>query len=323
MCGHPRAKAILAKYPSAQVVEIGHYKDVFCRTRQSHALQQRSQSLILAAKEGELLYKGAPVCQDFGYPYFYYTSCVMNCVYNCAYCYLKGMYPSANIVIFVNIEDIFGRVQQILKRHPLYLCVSYDTDLAALEPVAGYAREWSRFVENQGGRLTVEIRTKCASKHFFAPKPPAHGVIYAFTLSPQPAIDAYEQYTPSLQERVLCAAWAVKAGYAVRLCFDPMLYIPGWEYEYGRMLDMVASQIPMEKLVDASIGSFRIPQDYLKRMRRQEPDCAAVWFPFQRDHGVCHYPDGLMGQMEGYLFRRLKEKMPEEKIFLWGPGQLV
>mgnify|MGYP006970641936 FL=1 len=30
---------------------------------------------------------------------------MMNCIYDCSYCYLKGMYPSGHMVLFVNIED--------------------------------------------------------------------------------------------------------------------------------------------------------------------------------------------------------------------------
>ena len=126
---HVRTQAILAKFPSAKVIDINHYKDVFCRSRQSCQLQHRTQKLILAARQGTLLYEGAPVCQSFDNPYFYYTSCVMNCIFDCEYCYLKGMYPSANIVVFVNLEDIFAEVAQKLENHSLYLCVSHDTDL--------------------------------------------------------------------------------------------------------------------------------------------------------------------------------------------------
>ena len=50
-------------------------------------------------------YEGAPVCQDFGNTNFYYCSTMMNCIYDCSYCYLKGMYPSGHMVLFVNIED--------------------------------------------------------------------------------------------------------------------------------------------------------------------------------------------------------------------------
>lgn len=137
---HPRTKRILQNFPRASVILIDHYKDVFCRKGQNFILQQCSQNLILAAKQGNLIYPGAPVCQSFGNENFYYTSCVMNCVYDCEYCYLKGMYPSGNMVVFVNLEDIFREVRKLLEERAVYLCISYDTDLLAMEPITGYVR---------------------------------------------------------------------------------------------------------------------------------------------------------------------------------------
>lgn len=313
---HPRTQKILARFPDAEVIEIEHYKDVFCRSRQSCQKQHQSKKLILAAKKGTLVYEGAPVCQSFGNNYFYYTSCMMNCVFDCEYCFLKGMYPSANIVIFVNLEDIFAKVEQMLKSHPLYLCVSYDTDLLALEPVIGYGEEWCAFVKKHKN-LQIEIRTKCANRFLSRSVNPVPGVIYGFTLSPQEVIDACEHGTPTLSERLLCAAEMMKKGCQVRLCFDPMIYLPGWERYYEEMLKQVFAVIEPEKVVDVSVGSFRISQDYLKKMRKQEPDSAVVWFPFQSERGVCHYPDNLMEQMEGFLAERLQKKIPGEKIFRW------
>ena len=86
---------------------------------------------------------------------------MMNCVYDCEYCYLKGMYPSGNLVVFVNLEDFFDKTQELLKEHPVYLCVSYDTDLLAFESVLGYAGEWASFLK-QNPNLQIEIRTKSA-----------------------------------------------------------------------------------------------------------------------------------------------------------------
>ena len=142
---HPRTQKILSRFPQAQVIPVHHYKDVFCRRGQSVVRQHKTQNLILAEKKNNLIYQGAPVCQSFGNHWFYYTSCMMNCIYDCEYCYLKGMYPSANVVLFVNLEDIFAEVERLLEQHSVYLCVSYDTDLLAVEPVIGYTAEWMRF----------------------------------------------------------------------------------------------------------------------------------------------------------------------------------
>lgn len=313
---HARTQKILAKFPSAKIIEINHYKDVFCRSRQSIPLQHCTQKLILAARQGTLLYEGAPVCQSFGSSYFYYVSCAMNCVFDCAYCYLKGMYPSANIVVFVNLEDIFAEVERVLENHPLYLCISYDTDLPAMEPIIGYVQEWCNFAAKHE-TLRIEIRTKCANESFVQSVPPLPAVIYAFTLSPQAVIDAFEHHTPSLADRLSCAAKLIQAGCPVRLCFDPMIYVPDWKRHYEEMLDQVYRTVPLEKITDVSVGTFRISQDYLKNMRKQNPESAVVWFPFQKEGGYCHYPDALMEEMESFLTKQLEKKISKEKIFRW------
>ena len=313
---HARTQKILAKFPSAEIIEIDHYKDIFCRSRQSFRFQHRTQKLILAARQGTLLYEGAPVCQSFGSQYFYYASCAMNCIYDCAYCYLKGMYPSANIVIFVNLEDILAQVGRVLEQHPLYLCVSYDTDLLAMEPITGYVQEWCDFAK-QRENLKIEIRTKCANESFVRSVSPVSSVIYAFTLSPQAIIDAFEHRTPSLTQRLSCAAEMIRAGCPVRLCFDPMIYVPDWKRHYATMLAEVFRTIPMDNIMDVSIGTFRISQDYLKNMRRQDPESAVIWFPFQKESGYCHYPNELMEEMECFLSERLEKKISKEKIFRW------
>lgn len=313
---HARTQNILAKFPSAQIIEIGHYKDVFCRSRQNIRLQHCAQKLVLAARQGTLLYEGAPVCQRFGNEHFYYVSCAMNCIFDCAYCYLKGMYPSANIVVFVNLEDIFAEVERVLENHPLYLCVSYDTDLLALEPLIGFVQEWCAFAAKHA-QLTIEIRTKCANKAFVQSIVPMPNVIYAYTISPQAVIDAFEHHTASLSDRLFCAAALMRAGCPVRLCFDPMIYLPGWKAHYSEMMNQVYCSIAVDQLLDVSIGTFRISQDYLKNMRKQAKDSAVIWFPFQKEDGYCHYPDPLMEEMESFLTAQIVEKIDREKIFRW------
>ena len=313
---HKRTKEILKRFPEAVVIEIEHYKDVFCRSGQCVSLQHTAQNLILAAKHNNLLYEGAAVCQSFGNPWFYYTSCMMNCIFNCEYCYLKGMYPSGNVVIFVNLEDIFEEVENLLQQHSLYLCVSYDTDLLAMEEVLGYTAEWMQFVKAHDN-LKVEVRTKSANQKFFREQEAVDGVITAFTLSAQPVIAAWEHTTPSLSQRIACAKLAMERGFQVRLAFDPMIYCKDWKHAYAAMLQEVLEGLDMEKVVDVSVGSFRVSQDYLKVMRKNEPYSAVVQFPYENEKGVYHYPKELMREMEQFLLEGLLKVLPREKIFLW------
>ncbi len=103
----------------------------------------------------------------------------------------------------------------------------------------------------------------------------------------------------------------------VRLCFDPVIYLSGWQKYYDEMLDDVFRVIEMDRLADVSVGTFRISQDYLKKMRKQQPYSAVVQFPYENTGGVYRYPGGLAEEMERFLTDRLHAYVPAERIFLW------
>ena len=60
-------------------------------------------------------------------------------------------------------------------------------------------------------------------------------------------IVASEKKTPSAKARIACAVEGVKRGFAVRLCFDPMLYLPNWKEYYGNLLEAF-DQVFVEKV---------------------------------------------------------------------------
>lgn len=316
---HPRTQEILAHFPRAEIIRIEHYKDVFNRRRQDVVTQHLSQNLILAAKKENYFYEGAPVCQSFGNENFYYCSTMMNCVFDCSYCYLKGMYPSGNLVIFVNLEDYFEALDEILKDKSMYLCISYDADLLAMESVTGYAELWAEFA-GKHRNLKLEIRTKSARTAMWEELPCLSNVIYAFTLAPQQMITACERKTPSAGARIECALSGLSKGFPVRLCFDPMIYQKNWREDYGELvrdLDQAfaAHGLSMNQLTDASVGTFRISQDYIKKIRKMEPVSPVAQFPYVNVGGVYQYPKELIEQMESYLIGELEKRMDREKIF--------
>lgn len=320
----PDVERVLRKFPKAKVIPIKHYKDVFNRKKQGRLAQSRSRKLILAKKEGQRLYDGAVVCQDFSESYFCYTSLLMNCPFHCAYCYLQGMYPSSNLVMFLNLEDYFSDCKKwIAEKGSLYLCISYDTDLLAMEGVYPYVEEFARFL-NQENALRIEVRTKAGGEGLWRKmqKLPLSSdarkrMIFAFTLSPEEIIEEAEEGSARLSSRIFAIQKALEEGYLVRLCFDPMIYHPRWKELYGDLLQEVFEKIPMEQIHDCSVGSFRISESYLKAMGKALPSSPHTQFPYENTGGYYHYPKELMEEMEGFLYSRLQEKFPKEKIFRW------
>lgn len=320
---HPRTRRILKKFPEAQVIAVDHYKDVFNRHGQNCVVQHEAQSLILAQKKDHYFYEGAPVCQDFGNTNFYYCSSMMNCIYDCSYCYLKGMYPSGHMVLFVNLEDYFAKLDEYLKTQQMYVCISYDADLLAMEAVTGYVALWSAYAAGHEN-LKIEIRTKCANPRMWE-LPCLPNVIYAFTLSPQQMIDAFEQNTPSAAVRIACAAEGLEKGCNVRLCFDPMLYLPEWKTAYETLLKQLdaafekaagdTKKAGWDGITDASVGTFRISQDYMKKLRRVQPYAPAVQYPYVNVGGVYQYPKKLLQEMENYMITELAKRIGKENIY--------
>lgn len=324
LLGGEEVLAILKKFPKAKCIPIRHYKDLFNRRKQNRALQEKSRKLILSKKEGQRIYPGAPVCQSFSESTFYYASLLMNCPFHCEYCYLQGMYPSANLVLFLNLEDYFSDCQRLIKeKGSLYLCISYDTDLLALEELYPFVERFARFLEEEPD-LRIEVRTKAGGESLFRrllkmqlSEDAKKRLIFAFTLSPEKIVSEAEHGTAGLKGRLKVVKMAMEEGFTLRLCFDPMLYHADWEKLYTELLETVFREIPMEKLYDVSVGSFRISESYLKAMTKSCGASPYTSFPYENTDGYYHYPKELLLKMEGFLEQRLLEKLPKEKIFRW------
>lgn len=305
---------VTSKFPHATIVEIDDYMEVFARGRQNFSVQKHAPKLIVAVKKRPFLYPGSEVTHHFGHLHFYYASSALNCLYNCEYCFLQGMFPSGNAVLFVNQDDYFAEVRRTLDGHPLYLSISYESDLLAFEPIVPLASRWIAFAAETDG-LTLELRTKSAN---FAPLrglTPSNRTVLAWTLSPDEVVKHHEPGTPSLQARLACARKAAEAGWPVRICFDPVLHIDNWRQHYRDCIRRTFSEIPLARIRDVSIGVFRIPKDYLKRMRKHRSESVIAHYPYENRNGILTYPDETTRKLTEFVYESVAEYMPEEKIF--------
>ena len=312
---HPETKRIRSLFPNAVCIPVERYTDVFSRPHQSYRAQYDSMNLILAEKHGTAVYPGAPVCHDFGSERFFYTAMAVNCLYDCSYCWLKGMYNTANLVIFINLEKAFEETEKLLEEGPLYLSLSFESDLLPLETLTHQIQRWNEFVKRHPG-LSTEIRTKCGADSIYASLDPDPGMIFAFTLSPQSVINALEKGTASLHERLKAAGTALERGFPVRLCFDPMIRIPNWQEEYAGMVLEVSKQLDLSRVKDISIGTYRQSDTYQRRMRKRFPASAVIQYPYETKNGYCQYPEAEKNEMEQFLKQELIPFAGEEKIFL-------
>ena len=113
---HPRTQRALAHFAGATRVRCKRFGEVFNPRAQNFRLQKRGPALLLARKHKNFVLP-APSGYAIGDGHNYYFSHMLNCVYDCRYCFLQGMFRSANYVLFVNYEDFEQAIDEALARH--------------------------------------------------------------------------------------------------------------------------------------------------------------------------------------------------------------
>lgn len=311
---HPQSRKIMDKFAASSIIEIDHYKEVFNRFAQSFAAQSSAKKLILAHKEGKFLHEGSQYSDGFGFEQFFYASSVMGCLYDCDYCYLQGLYPSANTVLFVNLNDAFTELLPYLEKNTL-VATSYDTDTLAIESLTHQTRSWLEFAQTQPN-LHLEIRTKSANFKPLKSLVPNERFTLAWTLSPQAIIDAYEHDTPSLEKRIKAAKEAIEKGWKVRICIDPVIYTKDFERLYCNLIDTLFHHIDPSSIEQLTLGSFRMSTSHLrslKKLRRSD----IAFYPYDVRDETATYSETIEQHILETLLAKLTPYLNEKRIRTW------
>lgn len=308
-----RTKDVLAHFSKAEIVIIDSYKEILNRSKQVWSHQKLSSKLILAIKRDNFLYQGSAITPNFNFEHFYYNSLVLNCIYDCQYCYLQGMFPSAHMVAFMNLNNFFEATSHALKeRSPLYLCISYDTDLLALEGLFSYCREWIEFARINPS-IHIELRTKSVNTKPLEELKACKNVVIAWTLSPQFVNERYENKTPPLQSRIEAIKRCVNLGWKVRVCFDPVILIENWQEHYKATVELLAKQVLQDQISEFSIGSFRMNNQYFSRLHgKHESDL--YYQNYDKSGGIVQYDKSEREKISIFMEATLKANFPDRPI---------
>lgn len=314
---HDVTREIIDKLQNPNCIYIDNYKDILNQNAASWRLQKQVQKIILAERKDNFYYKGSNITPAFGYENFYYNTLAINCVYDCDYCYLQGMFTTPHLVLFVNNHDYLQATSALIKKiqQPLYMALSYDTDLLAIENIYPYCAEWINYVAIEKN-ITIEIRTKSVNVNALMRLTPNERVVLAWTLSPQEVINFHEPLTPPEHSRIKAIAKAVAHGWRVRICIDPILYIPNWEKAYLSLIDNLHKQIPIQQTDSFSLGVFRMNTDFLKRIKQQRNDTAVLLSNFEKQEEVVTYKTSIKQEMLATLQQQILHYAPNVNIEL-------
>lgn len=277
---------LLARFSHLPQIECERYSEVFNRSAQNFRLQKQNPALILARKHGNFVLP-APPNYGFSSGESYYFSHMMNCLYDCRYCFLQGMYRSANFVFFVNYEDFAAHIQTRIDSAPQgsVFYSGYDCDSLAMEPVSHFCRYFVPiFAKNP--HAILEIRTKSTQVREFLDMQPIGNCIVAMSFTASKSSQQLEHKVPSIEKRLEALAKLQSAGWPVALRFEPVVMNSSLLDDYRELFEQVFAVLNADKIHSASIGEFRLPVDFYKTIVKLYPDDPLLAAPIQVKNGM-------------------------------------
>lgn len=311
----PQTQAILAKYPNARQVPINRYTEVFNAPAQNFRTQKNNPALILAHKHGKRVL-ATPPGYHIGGEQNYYFSHMFNCIYDCRYCFLQGMYRSANYVVFVNYDDFFEDIknQTELSEKPTWYFSGYDCDSLALEPMTHFI-ESCLDAFSAMPKAMLEIRTKSTQIRNLLARPAIDNCVVAYSLSPSEIVSAEEHKTPSLAKRIAALKSLQENGWKIGLRFDPLLKADNFEQLYSEMFELVFSELNNELIHSVSLGPFRLPKPFFKKMIRLYPESKLLAANMSMRDNMLSYDEQTESHLLNYCETQLQNYISPEQYF--------
>ena len=313
---HPRAQEVIERHPRATLIPCAHYKDVFNPKGQNFRLQKERPALILARQTGALVH---PIPQTYGIggTRNFYFSHLLNCLYDCRYCFLQGMFPSAHYVLFINYDDFKEEIISKTKDsedQPSWFFSGYDCDSLALESVTGFADSFLPFFADQPN-ARLELRTKSSSVRILEKNAPLSNVVTAFSFTPEEISKQLEHKVPSVSARIRVMEKIARLGWPVGLRIDPLIDCKNFEERYRTLFEKLFSNLSPEAVHSVSLGTFRIPVSYFKKMEKLHPEEHLFAGHLGKRGNSIGYRQEIEQGRSAFCRDELLKHIPEEKLF--------
>ncbi len=268
---HPNTEKIISKVKYKNIILCNNYSEVFNNNNQNFRIQKTNPSLVLAKKNNKFIYE-APKEFSIGFKKNFYFSHMLNCLYDCNYCYLQGMLNSANFLLFINYEDFFNKIEQIIEKDNDEKCFfsGYDCDSLALENVTNFVDQLLKHFSITKNSF-FEIRSKSVNIAVLKKNKPQKNFITALSLNPDFIVKSYEKNTPSLKKRIATLISLQNIGWQIGLRFDPLI-LEGDLNNYKFFFKYVFKSLDTKLIHSVTLGNFRMPLGYLKKLSKLKPE---------------------------------------------------
>lgn len=262
-----RTVAIVERLHRIPAETIHGAEELRDKTQQTpHPAAQGKRSLFLTRHKGKFLsicpaFTESAVCCNYRT-----INVIMGCNFDCSYCFLQAYLDHPIITFYVNLEDMFAELEDVLKSRPAQTFrfgTGEFTDSLSLDHVLEINGELVDFFTRHENAF-LELKTKSARVDALLDLDHRQKTIIAWSLNTDAIQKTEEHKTATIEERILAARRCVEAGYGVAFHFDPLIIHADWQNGYRETVKKLCDHIPEDAIAWISYGSLRYVPD-LKR----------------------------------------------------------
>ncbi|MEU8776861.1 spore photoproduct lyase family protein [Streptomyces sp. NPDC048606] len=249
----PRGRQVLARFPDARVIDVdSHWRIPELHGNEGNLerwVRIKSEVLVLGEKK-TLTTRPNGRSADWIAP-----GPANGCAMACAYCYVPRRKGYANpITVFTNIERILAHLDRhIARQGPKREPNQCDPQAWVYDIGENGDCSVDALVSDNVADLVEAFARRPTAKAFFATKfvnpdllllDPRGRTRVRFSVMPPGDARLLDLRTSPVEQRVEAAASFVEAGYEVHFNLSPVVIRPGWEADWGLLLQRMDDVLP-------------------------------------------------------------------------------
>jgi len=258
----PRTRMIMERCPGAEVRVIGANSLVLKDPGGGHnfgaELTRGKRTLYLTRNQG-LFYKPCPATREYRCCDYRVLNIGMNCPMECVYCILQAYLNNPWLSFFVNIEDLWQELAEVLDNEPdrmHRIGTGEFTDSLVLDHLTGLSRDLVWFMAARRNAV-LELKTKTANIENLRGLEHRGRTIAAWSLNSMDIMTREEFKTANLSERLAAAATCAEWGYRLAFHFDPLIHHDNWRSGYRETIRQLFAAVPAGNIAWISMGALR------------------------------------------------------------------
>lgn len=185
---------------------------------------------------------------------------VEGCPLFCSYCILRTYLNGEGITVVRDIGYIKAQIEQAMEKEKVHILrfgtgelsdsLALDRKYRIHEDLLGFFGERAKAI--------LELKSKFAQVDHLLPFLNPY-VVVSFSLAPWRIVKEEEKRTSPVEKRLRALRRVQERGSFVGLHFDPVVIYEGFERDYERLIDLVAKEVDLKRVIWVSLGLLRFP----------------------------------------------------------------